>query len=213
MIILPRQVVHGFSVAAALLSVALICSCKPTTSSPREDLAQSLRGANLDGFEFATEEAGDEDVSSFTNRVVRNLIRLDGGDANLVLRYTRISTRSSKTARTYRTEITKKGAGLTLSVIDIGTNEVVTKETFPAPTSRHEGPFDSLEACLKDFDCVNRGPLQCEANRTCKDQYAALTCCLTSGECYSVHLVIKPTRFPCLLLQTVPDLEGVVFLQ
>lgn len=208
-----NRLVHGFPVAVVLLSLGLLCSCKLMRTDPREDLIRSLRGANVEGFQFATKEDGAEEIASLTNSAVRNLIKLDDVETNLVLRYTRISDKATNTARTYKTEIAKEGTALTLLVTDIGTNEVVSRDTFPAAATKHANGFDSLEDCLREFDCVNRGPLQCEANRTCKDQFAAITCCLKNGQCFSVHLIIRPTTLRCKLREVIPDLEGLVLSQ
>ena len=61
---------------------------------------------------------------------------------------------------------------------------------------------------MADFNCENKGAFLCEANRTCQPQFAALTCCLTNGQAFSVHLVVPPTRLRCLI--ALPDLEGLV---
>jgi hypothetical protein len=83
----------------------------------------------------------------------------------------------------------------------------------PGPACGPPGPFDSVAACLQDFDCTRRGAIQCEANRTCEAQVAALTCCLKNGTILSIHLLIKPTKIQCLLNDLTPDLEGLVLSQ
>src|SRR6266516_3687081 len=59
----------------------------------------------------------------------------------------------------------------------------------------------TVNTCVAAFNCTNRGPLKCEANRTCKGQFAALTCCLKNGSSISVHLIIPPAVLTkaCLL--------------
>ena len=202
-----------FRVAIVLLSLGLLSSCRPTTPDAREELIRSLRGENVEGFDFATKEDKVEAIASLTNGAVKNLITLGEGDTNLVLKYTRIVDRTTQTAKSYKAEVAKKGTAVTLLVTEIGTNTVVSSETFPAAATRHGNGFDSLQACLREWNCLNRGPLQCEANRTCKDQLAAITCCLNNGQCFSVHVIIKPTTFQCKLREVIPDLEGLVFKQ
>ena len=154
-------------------------------------------------------------VASLTNGAVRNVITIDEGTTNTVLGYSSVTDKKANTTRTYKAEAVKTGASLAVVVTDVVTGEVVSKDTFPVPQPHGGGQptFDSLEACIKDFDCKNRGALQCEANRTCKDQFAALTCCLTNGQCFSVHLIIRPTSLRCTLLDVIPDLEGLVLTQ
>jgi hypothetical protein len=196
-----------------LLSVGLFHSCGPTRPDPRDDLVRSLKGASVEGFQFSSTEDSTEESASLTNSAVRDLIRLDGAATSVVLRYTRVRDKAANTARTFKTEVTREGSALSLLVTDVGTNEVVSRERFPAPTIRHQNGFDTLQDCLREFDCVNRGPLQCEANRTCEDQFAAITCCLNNGQCFSVHLIIRPTTLRCKLKAVIPDLEGLVLSQ
>jgi len=198
----------------------LVCSCKTTKPDPREDLLRSLKGANVEGYHFATKEDDAQVIASLTNSAVRNLIKLDSGATNLVLRYTSVKDKNTNTSKIYKTEIVKTGTALTLQVTDIATGEVVTRQTFPAPEPHKKTDatgrpptFDSLEDCIRDFDCTRRGALQCEANRTCEDQFAALTCCLNNGQCISVHLIIRPTRLKCRLREIIPDFEGIVLSQ
>jgi hypothetical protein len=209
-----------FCSSTALLSLSLLFACKPAKTGAREDLISLLKGANVEGFNFGIEENETQAISSLTNSAVRQLVTLDGGTATLVLRYTSVKDKKTNVTKTSKTEIVKSGKELTLQVTDIANGEVIFKQRFPAPEPHQPADatsglptFDTLEACLNDFDCTRRGPLQCEANRTCQDQYAALMCCLKNGQCLSVHLVIKPTTFKCKLPPVIPDFEGVVFSQ
>jgi hypothetical protein len=217
MISLQHRTVFAVCLAIVLVSLGLACSRSTTTPNPREELSRSLKGANVDGYIFATEEDDAQVTSSLTNSAVRNLIKLDSGTTNLALRYTSVKDKKANTTRTYKTEVTKAGNALTLQVTDIATGEVVSKNTFPAPQPHNTGAapptFDTLEDCIKDFNCKFRGALQCEADRTCRDQFAALTCCLKNGQCFSVHLIIKPIPFRCSLTGTTANLEGLVVSQ
>ena len=215
---LNKRSKSAFCLAIALLSLGLVTSCKtPPTPDPRQDLVNSLKGANVDGFLFATSEDDAQIVTSLTNSAVRNLIRLDSA-ANIVLRYTSIKEKNTNTTKIHKTEAVKTGTSLALLVTDIATGDVISRKAFPAPEPHHADTgaaplFDSLEDCIKDFDCKRRGALQCEANRTCEDQFAALTCCLKNGQCFSVHLIIRPTSLRCRLIGFIPDLEGLVLSQ
>jgi len=181
--LLPHRPVSAFCVSILLLSLGLLCSCKsPAEPSPRDELVGSLKGANVDGFDFASSEDEVQAVASLTNRAVRGLVIMDTGPTNLVLRYTRIKDRKTNTVKIYKAEMVKAGKELTLQVTDIVSNEVVSRNTFPRTEGHTPGDpgrpptFDTLEDCIKDFNCTRRGALQCEANRTCKDQFAALIC-------------------------------------
>jgi hypothetical protein len=220
MISLHNRSESAFCLAIVLLFLGFVCSCNTTMPNPREELLRSLKGANVEGYNFETSEDDAQVVASLTNSAVRKLIKLDSGAANLVLRYTRIKDKNTNTSRIYKTEITKTGNDLTLLVTDIATGEVTSTKTFPAPKSHSNtdttGPtpsFDTLQDCVKDFDCTRRGAIQCEANRTCEAQFADLDCCLKNGQCFSVLLIIRPTSFICALRALIPDLEGLLLSQ
>jgi hypothetical protein len=187
---------------------------------PRQDLLRSLKGANVEGYHFATEEDETQVIASLTNSAVRNLIKLDSGDTDMALRYTSVKDKNTNTTRTYKTEITKTGTALTLLVTDIATGEVVSRKTFPIPESPNKPGatcppprFDSLDDCIKNFDCTRREAIQCEANRTCEAQLAGLSCCLKNGQGISVHFLITPTSLICRLGTFFPDRTGLVLSQ
>lgn len=205
----------AFRLVIVLLSLGAICACSTATPDPREELVRLLKGANVDLYHFATSEDDAQVVTSLTNSALRSVINLDSGDSNVVLRYASVKDKKANTTKVYKAEISKTGAELTLLVADFDTNEVVTRKTFPAPEPHDEtGPkFDTLEDCIKDFNCQRKGALQCEADRTCEPQLAALTCCLTNGQCFSVHLVVRPNTFRCLFRDLTADLEGLVLTQ
>jgi hypothetical protein len=183
----------------------------PQQPSPRpeakEEFTRSLKGANVDGYIFETMEDDRQSVTSLTNSAVRSLIKFEGDTNDVVLRYTSVKDKSSHATKTYKTEVSRADNALQLVVTDFNTGEVVSKDALqPAGAPK----FDTLEECIADFNCKHRGELLCEANRTCKPQFAAMTCCLNNGQCFSVHLVIMPTSFRCQILDTIPDLEGLV---
>lgn len=219
MIFITKHSMSEFCLASMLFSIALLCSCQTTISDPREEFVRSLKGANVEGYYFAIEENETQIVTSLTNSAVRNLIQLDG-DTTVVLKYTRIKEKKANTAKIYITEVVKTGTALALLVKDIEKGEVSSRKTFPAPVPHNDTDttgslpiFDSLEDCLTNFNCTRRGALQCEANRTCEDQYAAMICCLSDGLCYSVHLIIRPTTLRCKVAVPIPNFEGFVFKQ
>jgi hypothetical protein len=198
----------------ALLSLFLLCSCDMTApSDSRGELLGSLKGENVDGYLFAYKEDEARTTSSLTNKAVHDLVQLGEGDSGLVLGYTRVKDNKTNAATTYKSEVVKRDASLALVVTDVAAGKIVDRTDFPAPGRACEPPgqFASLGACVERFNCTRKGALLCEANRTCKPQFAALTCCLTNGQTFSVHLVIPPTRITCLA--TVPDLESLVLTQ
>lgn len=206
-----------FLLSMTFLTLCLVPSCnnKETTqqSNPKEELVRVLGSTNLTGFDYEATENDTQMITSFTNSNVKNVIRLEGGTNSVVLKYTSVKDKAKNTTATYKTELSRSGNALAMLVTNFATGDVVSNDRFPTATPHDPaGPtFDSLEDCIKDFECKRKGELLCEANRTCKDQYAALTCCLKNGQCFSVHLIVRPTRRICQLIPWITDFEAAVF--
>jgi hypothetical protein len=208
--------------AVVLLALGLISSCQPTSppqeqqppprTDPREEFARSLKGANVSGYIFETTEDDKQSVTSLTNSAVRSLIRMDGDTKNVVLRYTSVKDKGSNATKTYKAEVNRDGNALTLLVTDFATGAVISKDPFPvAQPHDPAGPtFNTVDECFDDFNCKRRGAILCEANRTCKPQFASVTCCLPNGQCFIADLIIMPTSRKCVLVGNLPDLEGFV---
>lgn len=213
----------AFCLAVVLLSFGLVCSCnppqtntaqpEPARSDPKEELTRTLKGANVQGYIFETKEDDAQAVASLTNPAVRDLIRLEPGTNNVVLSYTSVKDKKANATKTYKSEITRAGDAVSILVTDFATGEAVNKDTFPpagscCPTGVPK--FDTVDACFADFNCKRRGELQCEANRTCENQFAGVTCCLNNGQCLIADLIIQPTSRRCQLVGNITDLEGIV---
>ena len=210
-----------FPSLAALLALVLVASCNPPTEQtpstpsqpdPKAELTTALKGADVSAFDFERKEDDTQVVSSFTNRNLKNVMRVEPGTNNIVLKYTSVKDKGRNTTTISKTELTRSGNALSIVVTDFNTGAAISKDDFPPPRPHDPaGPtFDTLEDCINDFNCKHKGELLCEANRTCKNQYAALTCCLKNGQCFSVHLVIMPTRPLCKLLEVIPNFESFV---
>jgi hypothetical protein len=192
---------------------ALSAGCaRSRTGDAKEELIRSLNLTDVDDYLYSVNEGATQTTSALTNRAAESLITLRD-TTNLVLRYAAVADVKSNTKKLYRSEIRKQGSSLSFVATDLGTNTVVSQTIFPTagPACFPAGQYDSVTACRAAFQCTPEGcPLQCEANRTCENQVAALTCCLKSGEIYSVHVVFLPDSRRCLARQVTPDLEGVV---
>jgi hypothetical protein len=204
------QTGHPLRFAIAVFSIGLIAGCGKAPD-PREDLVASLGGANVEGYNFAFAETADQKVSSLTNASADKLMTLPKEDAKVVLRYTRVENRKANTKTLFRTEVIKRGGALTLSVADLSAN-TVKDWPLPPPDPRCTREYPSINACTDDFFCSNKGPMQCQANRTCEPQKAALYCCVTGEGSYSVHVVVPPDTFSraCVLRDVLPNFEGLV---
>jgi hypothetical protein len=202
----------GFHTLLALLAIGSLSACeRAQTVNPKADLIRSLKGADVQGYLFSLNEGETQTTSALTNKAVQNVITLGKKDTGVVLRYTRVEDKKTNTSKTYKSEITKQDGSLALVVTELATDAVIEKGSFPVagPACEPAGQFDSINACIDEFNCTNKGPLQCQANRTCKPQLAALTCCLKDGSIVSVHLIIQPVigRW-CLLQELTPGLAG-----
>jgi hypothetical protein len=187
----------------------LVNSCAPAPTA-REELVRSLKGANVEGFDFALTEDVNGTVSSLTNREVGSLIGLDT-IPGLVLQYTRVVDKKANSVKTYKTEVEKKERTIAIVVTDIATGAEFSRVTFPPPQPHAEPmKFRTLQDCIDSFKCAGGDSLQCVANRTCQPQFAALICCLTDGNCFSVHLIFRPTNPLCTLLALVPNFDGLI---
>ena len=176
----------------------------------KQELIRMLKGKKLKGYHFSLQEDENRVVASLTNSAVRKPIDLNKMGAGLTLSYTRVKDKKKKTTRTFKSEVETDGSDVTIIVRDLVTNRVISRDSFPPPTSHDGTGFDTLEQCIQDFRCKHGGELQCEANRTCKTQFAALICCLKNGNCFSVHLVFHPNSLRCQILSNVPPLEALV---
>jgi hypothetical protein len=204
--------------AIGLFSFVVLCSCNTTTKDPKQEFVHSLQGANVQGYLFSSKEDDDKLTVALTNGAVRKLMPLDKAAPNVVLQYTRIKDKRTDATRTYRTEIVGKDSAIVLQVTDLASSEVVSQETFPAPLTGKKSPavgetFDSLDACLKNFDCTQRPALQCQANSTCKVLRADVDCCLNNGQCFNVLVAVSPTSLRCQIQGYIPNFEGLVFKQ
>jgi hypothetical protein len=209
MIFIKNRRKATFCVAVVLLFLGLVWSCKTTPPDLRGELVRSLKGEDVEGFHFATEEDESQTFASLTNSAVRNLIPMDNNTTNLVLKYTLVKEKKTSAKRTYKAEVVKTGTKLALVVTDIATGEVVSRKAFPEPEPHDlpKGPptFDTLDECIANFNCMTAPVLQCKANRTCEDQLAHLICCLNDGQCFSVVLIIRPTAWICIVSRLIPN--------
>ncbi|HTG32662.1 MAG TPA: hypothetical protein VLB76_06985 [Thermoanaerobaculia bacterium] len=198
------------SVTLAVLAFGAVFLCGRTASAadPKADLIALLKGVNVDGYLFSMSEEPAATLSSLTDKNFYDVYSLPSGDANLVLRYSSVQDNATQKTGVYKSEIVQKGTALTLLVTDLVNNKPILKQDLPAagPSCLPEGQFSSLSACVERFRCLNGGNLTCKANTTCQAQFAALTCCLTNGQAFSVHMIFPPTSLVCLIRAQIPDI-------
>ena len=180
-------------------------------ANEKQELLGKLKGIKVKDFLFSLQEDDNKIVAMMTNSAVRKLINLNRAGTNLILCYTKVKDKKKRTTQIFKTEVNTIGSAVSLFVRDLITNKVISKYPFPSPSEHNhagEPKFKTLEQCVEDFRCKHGGELLWEANRTCKPQFAGLICCLSNGNCFSVHLVFPPTSLRCQILSNVPPLEG-----
>ena len=202
-------------IAALALALLFLCSGPASATDPKADLIASLKGADVDGYLFSMNEDDAGTSASLTNKGLYDVYPLSQGDADLVLRYTSVADNATGKTSIYKSEVIKKGSSLTLIVSDVATHKAISKTALPVagPACQPAGQFSTINACIERFRCLNGGTLLCNANTTCQPQFAALTCCLTNGQVFSVHIVFNPTSLKCLVRGQLPDLGGLSLSQ
>jgi len=203
------------TIRATLLCVFLVSGCT-TTTNHRDDLLDSLKDAAATGYVVSSREDDAKEQVSLISPITNGLITLTETDPRLTLQYSAVRDKTTNTTKTFQTEVVRAGQLLELVVTDTSLHRVVDRTSFPTAPACGDATapsFDSLNACIQDFECRHAGQLQCEANRTCDPQPAALTCRLKTGECFSVHLLYPPTRPRCSIHDLIPDTEGLLLRQ
>ncbi|HEY7569768.1 MAG TPA: hypothetical protein VH796_00240 [Nitrososphaeraceae archaeon] len=84
-------------------------------------------------------------VTSLTNSAVRKPTDLNNAGNGLVLRYTQVKDKKKKTTRTFKSEVKINGSDVAIIVRDLVTNRVISKNSFPSPTSHDNTGHETLE--------------------------------------------------------------------
>ncbi|HEV7508127.1 MAG TPA: hypothetical protein VGS07_24810 [Thermoanaerobaculia bacterium] len=197
-------------VALLFLGFLFFLSGPAAADDPKADLITLLRGADVDGYTFSMNEDDAVTSSSLTGKGLYDVFTLGKGDADVILRYTSIQDKKTLKTSVYKSEVIKKGTAVNLVITDVAANKVVSNKVFPTPglSCFPAGQFASLNACIERFRCLYGGNLTCNANLSCDPQFAALTCCLTNGQNFSVHMIFPPTSIACLVRAQTVDVGG-----
>jgi hypothetical protein len=207
-----------FLFSSVLLFTSCFLACEKhasTAPDARQDLINASKDTTAGNFYYASREYDGQVVHTLTSKATENLIRPTEGSVSL--RYTSIRGSKGDSATHYKTELITKGKMSSLVVTDLSTGKEFWRKDLPfdipgldtLPPLTTAG-FDSIEECIKDFNCKHKGELQCKANETCENQFAGITCCLTNGQCFSIHFIITPNNWRCRFKDLIPDLDGIV---
>jgi hypothetical protein len=199
MIFQHNRVASSFCFGMALLSFGLISSCK-TNPPPdsRDELVRSLKGADVNGYLFATKEEDNQIITSLTNGALRDPIKLDTTHS-VVIGYANVKDKKTNAVKTLKAEIIKTGSTIALQVTDLGSG-LPTKFDYPPPPSCAPDPtFNTAQDCFDDYNCRIFPGLLREANSDCKIRLFDLDCCLKDGTRFAALMIIRPTRRTCLV--------------
>lgn len=168
----------------------------------KAQLVSKLKGEYVNGFHFAFEEDDKKTVASLSNGAINEIIALEDSASNLIVKYFHVKIKNSKTETIYKLELIKSDEQLSFVSTETVTGRVINTIVVPPhthPEAHDNHTFDTIGDCIADFDSSDfQVTLQQEANRTCEDQLAHVTCCLTDGSCWSLVLIIKPSSWKCL---------------
>jgi hypothetical protein len=199
----------ALSIVASLCLIALL-SCQ--AADPKAGLVQATKGADLKGYTFASYEDGTVKTASFTNGGVRDGITLKN-DGTVVLKYETIEDKKKNSVTTRRTDMVRNGRSLNFLITDLGTNQVLDRQSVSIPNddggTGGGGGTGNLPLCSdarRDYECRQQPFLQCEANRTCRIQRGGYSCCETPGQnCMVVDTIVVPNTPRCLFRYVAVD--------
>lgn len=193
-----RKSLSSFCLGMALLSLCFVPACDPAQPDAREALVRSLKGADVNGYLFATKEDENKITTTLTNGALRNPVRM-GGDNRLVIGYANVKDKKTNATKTLKAEVVRTGDAYRLHFRDVNTNIDEINEVFePKPCPPGEPVFNNSQECTDDFDCKVRPELLCEVNRTCKPLRAHLSCCFRNGTGFHALIFIEPTNIRCV---------------
>jgi hypothetical protein len=182
-------------------------------TDPMEELLLRLKGKNVRGYYFGFQEFEDKTVASLTNSITRKLINLDRLGPEVTLGYSLIKDKIKGTSEIFKCEVVRKESSVSVIVRDLATDKIIS-ETSPSVSveDHHIGSpdTDTTTKCQQDFLCKYGGEIQCEANRTCQDQWYSLICWFDQNNGVSIHAPIRPNTLRCQIMSNIPSLEGIV---
>ena len=213
MICLRNRLTSSFCLGMLLLASTLTFSCQPTNGptpnsnntantsttprDPKAELVSALKGANVDGFHFATKEDDNQLITSLTNGALRSPVKIEDG-GTFVLGYANVKDKKANTTKTLAADIVRSGTAYSLHLKDIVAGGLVLDERFAPRICPGVPVFNTLDECFDDFNCKVRPELLCEANRTCKNIYTEVQCCLRDGTRIHALVIIRPTARRCV---------------
>src|SRR5262245_59983261 len=137
MIVLTNRQASLCFLVIVLLFLPLASACKRSADvrmDPRAEFVRSLKGANVDGFFFATKEDAKQVITSLLNPTMREPVQID--EANpLVIGYAGLTDKKTNTTKTYQAVIVKSDNIFRFHVkdVDLGGGLVVDERVLPRP--------------------------------------------------------------------------------
>ncbi|HEY7227780.1 MAG TPA: hypothetical protein VH481_06615 [Nitrososphaeraceae archaeon] len=111
------------------------------------------KGKTVKGYNFSLQEDENKVVTSLTNSAVGKPVDLNKAANGLVLSYTQVKDKKKKTTRTFKSEVKIESSSVAIILRNLVTNKVISKNSFPSPTSHDKTGHETLEQCIQDFRC------------------------------------------------------------
>ncbi|HET9825969.1 MAG TPA: hypothetical protein VFP87_11575 [Chitinophagaceae bacterium] len=188
----------------AILAFLFLSSCKNAAENSRQKLLDAFKDQKVDSsWNFETTENDSIKTSAFKNKAIGEQIVLQARDTSLVIGYFSHENKRTQSSTMYKSQLVRRDSLLYVVLNDPSGKQIdkvmlpAAKKTLTPTQPTPGGSFGSFEKCFYDFNCKERSQLQCLANETCKPVRADIDCCLPDGQCYSILIVINPTRLIC----------------
>ena len=198
-----------------LIFIVTLFSCNDSkVKSPKQELLDSFKDQKIESaFNFETSENDSLVTNAFKNKAVSGQIMLTTRDTSIVIGYFSEKNKKTASSSALKYELIMRDSVVYIEISDAA-KKIIDKIIYPAIKSTTGGippplpdGFNSINDCIADFNCHRLGELQCQANKTCKPVGAGIICCLTNGQCFSIHFLITPNTPICSIrINQIPDI-------
>lgn len=169
-----------------------------TTTDLFEELRAALDGERLDDYRFALEEREKRWIATMTNGAVRRAIVLEGGETELLIRYSLVQEKGTGDTAVYAVRLERGDGGTAIVTRDAATGEAVREQRLDDPTPLFGTGIDD---CIAKWDAsCDKTEAQQRADETCEVQLVHFSCCDNDG-CIFLVMIVEPQTIRCSLAE------------